>query len=103
MINWDRFAAKVPAGTTVRFQYPESEQPPREGILLENYPHRTEEHIADIDNETRANWGKEIRSHHPVLRFQGYSERTWDNFGVKDAEFLIDGAWVTFDQLMTED
>jgi hypothetical protein len=102
MIDWDRFAARVPAGTRVRFQYDEH-SPLREGVLLENYPYRMEERIADIDDEKREGWVKELRSVHPTFRFQGYNERTWDNFGVKYGEFFIDGVWLTFQQVMQGD
>lgn len=98
-IDWERFAARVPAGTVILYQKR------YEGILIENYPWRAvEDHL-----ELEFSAGKEMVFKHPRnwLRFEPFDKENRGPLSEAYEEYaphliyLIDGQWLTFDEVMT--
>lgn len=97
-IDWDRFAERVPVGTRVLYSVH------YEGILLENYPWRAlEDHI-----ELEAREGCELVRKYPKnwLRFEPFDKANippladcYEEY-CKSLKYLIDGTWVTYQQIM---
>lgn len=99
-LDWDHFAAVVPAGTLVRGAHPAPSDGEWEGILLENKPHTREDFIANVwlehDKKLRhlrmGDW----------LKMQCFRDiedsRVMVDF--PDVQYLINGQWLTFNEIM---
>jgi hypothetical protein len=84
-IDWQTFAARVPAGTRVLGEG-------GEGILLENYPY--------IETEYEGHELSEWLRVQPFTPCYGSGLHYWLR-EVQALEYLIDGTWVSYAQLMT--
>jgi hypothetical protein len=99
-IDWQTFAARVPAGTLIRGEEDEDGKT-WEGVLLENKPHCFEDFIAGIMYEDDKKLKRAIM---PIrLSMQDFDEIETSTVMVDypDVEYLIDGTWVSYAQLMT--
>jgi hypothetical protein len=108
-IDWERFVARVQAGCMVRCLPSDEEKSYGKiewrGVLLDNRP-RPEDEVDGARNRNAwilketYEWAEE----NPLLRFQDFDTRETDHNGFdplwQSVNFLVDGRWVTFDQLM---
>lgn len=95
-IDWETFAARVPAGAHVRWKT--SSWGHRDAVLLETSPYIDYEHV----NETE--FLSQIFTREKWLRVQPFIAFT-DFLSIKmeaeTLEYLIDGQWLTFTEIMT--
>lgn len=102
MIDWNKFAERVPVGTHVRAYNTLGVEIIRHGILLANTP-CFEEHVARVCDkgdsfEAEYMWCER----NPFLRFQDFGLAFEDKFLplYTYAQYLIDGQWLTFNEVM---
>lgn len=99
-IDWDKFAQRVPAGTQVK----KHDTPAiingvtgviegDYGILLENKPFRVSELSCKM---------YEYVSIETMLYFQPFRHIGQMSDRVEDMRYLIDGIWLTFDEIMKD-
>lgn len=92
--DWDFFASRVPAGIEVRARLADGHYF-TQGILIENKPYE------ESESETWTILGKPIIPTVHCLRVQDFDlPEEWGEI-VDDLEFLIDGTWHTFEEVMT--
>jgi hypothetical protein len=84
-IDWNKFS-NVPVGTHIRDYLLPTGEYDTEGILLENYPYWKEE------------WG--FQSNFICLRVVITRWVQEAHLDPRDLEYLIDGEWKTFEQVM---
>jgi hypothetical protein len=97
VIDWDKFAERVPAGTKVRcggeaWAY-------WHGILLENYPYSQLEELNPLGRDYARIVEHILRT--PQLRIQtfAHSETQYAN-PIKTMQYFMNGQWRTFDEVM---
>lgn len=97
-IDWDLFAARVPAGTRVRWWFMGREN---EGMLIELYPFR--EADESYDPETSAvhdpKTGLRYAEHLEVQPIPGRHGLSL-NKNPEELEYLIGSQWLTFAEVM---
>lgn len=103
MINWTRFAERVPPGTWIRCRIEGYES--EIGVLIENYPYEEDEAMAE-----RTDWYVTCQAidfsalcNHPSLRCQWF-----DSFPEAHIlptshflQYLINGVWMTYHEVMS--
>lgn len=97
MIDWDKFASRVPAGAMIKFTTLWLQGNYVDGILIENKPYWGWDH-GKGNNED--NPDEPVRL---LVQATGQSSAYWDEpkrVEVGKMQFLIGDAWYTFDEIM---
>lgn len=102
-IDWDKFAARVPAGTWIRCRIEGYES--EIGILIENYPYEEDEAIADRTDWYAKSGAIDLSalSNFPSLRCQWFDSLPEAHVLPSShfLQYLINGHWKTFHEVMT--
>lgn len=95
MIDWDKFAERVPAGTRIIGSVPHTDSA-IEGILLENKPFKDWEFPSGDLNDP-------FKPIHPTrVHVQFFVLGNYTQYGyVEGLVYFINGQWLTFDEVMT--
>lgn len=99
MIDWERFAERVPAGTMVKYEA--ADDYVWSGIILENIPCPEEdlgytETVEDVEHHYT------YFAKRPLLRVQDFEEDEieWFQPFAKGIKYLINDDWLSFNQVL---
>lgn len=92
-IDWERFAERVPAGTQILGQW-------YHGIILENQSYGVDEIAAGLESHRVMRRYKRDLKGAFMLRVQLFTHPMAIPIDVTGSQFLINGQWLTFAEVM---
>lgn len=107
--QWQRFARAVPVGTKIKFSVGASDEEEFwiEGVLLENYPHFQEAHIASIEDPQMADTERRGMITWPMLRYEStdrpLTNTMHDTYMAEYMRFNVWDGWYSMNDILMGD